>query len=106
LTYGGRYLNSAWLLPLYCLAQAFHVMESLFSCYMKASKLLLWRSYAPQLMGSVVSLAVGLLLIPKLAEAGFMVALIASFAIGAALAICLANFGIVPGKLVFARRQV
>jgi O-antigen/teichoic acid export membrane protein len=85
LVYSGRYLHGIWLLPLYVLSQAFHVIESIFSCHLKAGGLL-WRGYAPQFIGCAVSLLLGLLLIPSMSEAGFIYAIIISFAVGATVA--------------------
>jgi len=55
------------------------------------------RGYAPQIIGCMVALALGLWLIPTKNEAGYIFAVIASFVTGAAIA---------GGSLLHMRRQV
>ena len=86
--YRGRYLNGAWILPLYCLSQAWNMSESLFSCYLKAGGFLR-RGYAPQIIGSILCLGIGLLLIPSIGQRGFIIAVLVSFGVGVTLAITL-----------------
>jgi O-antigen/teichoic acid export membrane protein len=87
--YSGRYLHGAWLLPLYCLAHALNGAESVFTCFLKAIGSLR-RGYAPQITGCIVSVILGFWLIPSMGQTGFIVAVLASFTAGAALACVLA----------------
>ena len=87
--YGGRYLNSAWLLPLYCAVHTLNGIESVFSSFLKATGSLR-RGYAPQIVDCVVAIGLGLWLIPTMGQAGFITAVLGSLATGAALAFVLA----------------
>ena len=86
--YSGRYLDGAWLLPWYCLAMGFLGLEAVFTCFLKARGMLR-RGYAPQIIGSAVSVAVGLVMIPRLLEAGFICTAVTTFGMGAAMAFTL-----------------
>jgi O-antigen/teichoic acid export membrane protein len=83
--YSGRYLTGAWLFPLYCAAHALNGTESVFTCFLKAVGSLR-RGYAPQVAGSIVSVALGFWLIPAMGQTGFIAAVITSFTAGATLA--------------------
>jgi O-antigen/teichoic acid export membrane protein len=87
--YSGRYLTGAWLLPIYCLAVGFNGFESVFTCFMKAIRLLR-RGYAPQIIGAGISITLGYFLIPAMGSAGAIYAIVISFVIGAILALALA----------------
>ena len=87
--YSGRYLNAAWLLPIYCLAVACNGFESVFTCFMKAIRFLR-RGYAPQIIGAGISITLGYFLIPLMGSAGAIYAIVISFIIGAILALVLA----------------
>lgn len=87
--YRGRYLDGAWLLPLYGVAVALNGTEAVFTCFLKAAHYLR-RGYAPQIIGAIVSLALGYWLIPISAEAGAVNAVVISFAFGTILALMLA----------------
>jgi len=88
--YSGRYSGGAWMLPVYCLAVMLNGVESVFTCFLKALREL-WRGYAPQVTGSVVSIGLGLLLIPILGEGGAVFAVVVSFATGSLLAFSLVH---------------
>jgi O-antigen/teichoic acid export membrane protein len=88
LIYNGRYLGGAWLLPWYCLAMGCLGLEAVFTCFLKAGGMLR-RGYAPQIVGSAVSVALGLVMIPRLLEAGFVFTTITTFGMGAAMAFAL-----------------
>jgi O-antigen/teichoic acid export membrane protein len=85
IVYNGRYLAGAWLLPIYCIAIMFNGIESVFTCFLKALRAM-WTGYAPQVAGSVVSIVLGLALIPRLTDGGAIYAVAMSFIIGASLA--------------------
>lgn len=87
--YSGRYLTGAWLLPLYCAAHALNGLESVFTCFLKAAGYLR-RGYAPQIAGCVVSVVLGIWLIPSLGQTGFIITVIASFTAGATFALVMA----------------
>jgi O-antigen/teichoic acid export membrane protein len=87
--YAGRYLNGAWLFPLYCGAHALNGVESVFTCFLKAVGSLR-RGYAPQIVGCIVSVILGVWLIPSTGQTGFIVAVLVSFTAGAAFAFVLA----------------
>lgn len=91
--YGGRFLEGAWLLPLYCVSQAFYGVEVVFSCFMKAVGTKaggsLRRAYAPQFFGCVAALGLGALLIPYYDQRGYMTTIIFSFVLGAAISVSL-----------------
>lgn len=87
-TYNGRYLDGAWLLPLYCIVVALNGVESVFTCFLKAGRFLK-RGYAPQIIGSALAILLGYLLIPMFNEAGALYAVISSFAVGSLLAFLL-----------------
>src|ERR1700722_13565502 len=86
--YSGRYLTGAWLFPLYCAAHALNGTESVFTCFLKAVGSLR-RGYAPQVAGSIVSVALGFWLIPAMGQTGFIAAVITSFTAGATPAFAL-----------------
>jgi O-antigen/teichoic acid export membrane protein len=87
--YSGRYLDGAWLFPLYCGAHALNGVESVFTCFLKAVGSLR-RGYAPQIAGCIVSVALAVWLIPSMGQTGFIVTVLASFATGGTLAFALA----------------
>ena len=90
--YGGRYLEGAWLLPLYCVVVALNGVETIFTHFLKALRQLR-RGYAPQIIGTAVSIGFGFLLIPSMAEAGAICAILVSFLVSVILAISLARVG-------------
>jgi len=96
LFYGGRYLDGAWLFPFFCLAHLCNGMEMLLAGFLKGIGSLK-RGYAPQIVGCMVALGLGLWLIPMKNEAGYVIAVIASFTTGAAIA---------GGSLLHMRRHV
>jgi O-antigen/teichoic acid export membrane protein len=87
--YSGLYLNGAWLLPLYCVGHALNGTETVFTCYLKAIGSLR-RGYAPQIVGCIAAVGLGVWLIPSMGQTGFIAAVIGSFAAGTMLAFVLA----------------
>jgi len=85
LVYNGRYLDGAWLLPIYCIAVMFNGIESVFTCFLKAVRAM-WTGYAPQVAGSVFSIIVGFAVVPLFGDGGAVYTVAASFIIGAGLA--------------------
>jgi O-antigen/teichoic acid export membrane protein len=88
--YGGRYLSGAWMLPFYFVLQWWHGTESVFTCFLKAAGSLR-RGYTPQIVGAAVAITVGAILIPSIQEQGFVIAILASSAVGATLAFSLSR---------------
>lgn len=89
LVYKGRYHDAAWLLPVYCVIIALNGVESVFTCFMKAIRYLK-RGYAPQIIGALISVGIGVVLIPTMQEAGAIYAIVISFSLGTVLAFILA----------------
>lgn len=88
LVYSGRYVGGASIFPFFLIAQAIAALEMLCTCLLKAVGALR-RGYLPQVVGCAISLGVGILVIPSMGEAGFIVAVMVSFVVGAALAFSL-----------------
>lgn len=85
--YGGRYLDGAWQLPLLLLTVAFNGLESLLTSQLKGRGLI-WRGYVPPIGGAVVSMVVAIILVPWLGIVGAICAMVASFASGLILGMC------------------
>jgi O-antigen/teichoic acid export membrane protein len=87
--YHGRYLDGAWLLPLYGIAVALNGTEAVFTCFLKAAHHLR-RGYTPQIVGAIISMMLGYWLVPTHAEVGAVGAVVISFGLGTILAVILA----------------
>jgi O-antigen/teichoic acid export membrane protein len=83
--YGGRYMDGAWLLPLYFFGQSLNGTENIFTSFLKAIGSLR-RGYTPQIVGSILSVILALSLIPTMGETAFIAIVVATFATGTILA--------------------